>query len=195
VQYLSREVRAPSDAAAPGKARLPQGRVASQPFELPSHVPSLEDKDRLVVGYEDFVPCEAEDRGVEGRALLHEFPCLRKPAFPDRQDHRHLLGRVGMLVCKCEAFRVLAADEDVKRATERARRRDYDRAITTRRILYWLAAMVVLLIVGTSIGLVWADTSNIAGAFAGVTNIISIVGIVVLVIALAVNLRRRGRLS
>jgi hypothetical protein len=68
-------------------------------------------------------------------------------------------------------------------------------AITTRRILYWLAAMVVLLIVGTSIGLMWADTSNIAGAFAGVTNIISIVGIVILLIALVVNLRRRGRMS
>ena len=55
--------------------------------------------------------------------------------------------------------------------------------------------MVVLLIVGTSIGLMWADTSNIAGAFAGVTNIISIVGIVILLIALVVNLRRRGRMS
>jgi uncharacterized membrane protein YtjA (UPF0391 family) len=68
-------------------------------------------------------------------------------------------------------------------------------AITTSRILYWLAAMVVLLIVGTSIGLMWADTSNVAGAFAGVTNIISVIGIVLLLIALVVNLRRRGRLS
>jgi hypothetical protein len=63
--------------------------------------------------------------------------------------------------------------------------------MTTRRILYWLAAMVALLLIGTTIGLIWADTRNVAGAFAGVTNIISIVGIVVLMIALAVKRRRR----
>jgi len=64
-------------------------------------------------------------------------------------------------------------------------------AITTRRIVYWLAAMVVLLVVGTIIGLIWADTSDVAGAFAGVTNIVSGVGIVVLLIALAAKRRRR----
>jgi hypothetical protein len=64
-------------------------------------------------------------------------------------------------------------------------------AITTRRILYSLAAMVVLLVVGTVIGLIWADTSNVAGAFAGVTNIVSGVGIVILLIALAVKRLRR----
>jgi uncharacterized membrane protein YdcZ (DUF606 family) len=64
-------------------------------------------------------------------------------------------------------------------------------AVTTRRLVYWLAAMVVLLIVGTSISLMWADTSNVAGAFAGVTNIISIVGIVLILIALVVKRRRR----
>lgn len=63
--------------------------------------------------------------------------------------------------------------------------------ITARRILYWLAAMVALLVVGTIIGLIWADTSNVAGAFAGVTNIVSVVGIVLLLIALAVKRRRR----
>jgi ABC-type proline/glycine betaine transport system permease subunit len=63
--------------------------------------------------------------------------------------------------------------------------------ITTRRLLYWLAAMVALLVVGTIIGLIWADTSDLAGAFAGVTNIISGVGIVALLIALAVRRRRR----
>ena len=63
-------------------------------------------------------------------------------------------------------------------------------AIPTRRIVYWLAAMVVLLVVGT-IGLIWADTSDVAGAFAEVTNIVSGVGIVVLLIALAVKRRRR----
>jgi len=51
--------------------------------------------------------------------------------------------------------------------------------------------MVGLLVVGTIIGLIWADTSNGAGAFAGVTNIVSVVGIVLLLIALAVNRRRR----
>ena len=63
--------------------------------------------------------------------------------------------------------------------------------ISTRRLLYWLAAMVALLVVGTIIGLIWADTSNVAGAFAGVTNVISVVGNVVLLIALAVKRRRR----
>ena len=48
--------------------------------------------------------------------------------------------------------------------------------------------MVALLIVGTTIGLIWADTSNVAGAFAGVTNVISLVGIVLLLIALGVVL-------
>jgi hypothetical protein len=51
--------------------------------------------------------------------------------------------------------------------------------------------MVVLLVVGTIIGLIWADTSDVAGAFAEVTNIVSGVGIVVLLIALAVKRRRR----
>ena len=57
--------------------------------------------------------------------------------------------------------------------------------ITTRRLLYWLAAMVVLLVVGTIIGLIWADISNVAGAFAGITNLVSVVGIVLILIALA----------
>ena len=63
--------------------------------------------------------------------------------------------------------------------------------ITTQRILYWLAAMVVLLVVGTTIGLIWPDSSDVAGVFAGVTNIVSVVGIVLLLIALAVKRRRR----
>ena len=63
--------------------------------------------------------------------------------------------------------------------------------ITTRRLLYWLAAMVALLVGGTIVGLIWADTSDLAGAFAGVTNIISAVGIVVLLIVLAMKRRRR----
>jgi hypothetical protein len=63
--------------------------------------------------------------------------------------------------------------------------------ITTRRILYGLATMVLLLFVGTIIGLIWADTSNVAGAFAVVTNIIGAAGTVFLLIALAVK-RRLG---
>jgi len=65
------------------------------------------------------------------------------------------------------------------------------RGITTQRILYWLAAMVVLLVVGTVIGLIWADTSDVAGAIAVVTNIVSGVGIVLILVALAVKRRRR----
>jgi hypothetical protein len=63
--------------------------------------------------------------------------------------------------------------------------------MTTRRTLYWLAAMVALFAVGTTVGLIWADTSDVAGAFAGVTNVVSAIGIVVLLIALAVQRRRR----
>jgi hypothetical protein len=51
--------------------------------------------------------------------------------------------------------------------------------------------MVVLLVVGTIVGLIWADTSNAAGAFAVVTNIVGAVGIVLLLISLAVKRRRR----
>ena len=51
--------------------------------------------------------------------------------------------------------------------------------------------MLALLVVGTIIGLIWADRSNVAGAFAGVANVISVVGIVLLLIALVVKRRRR----
>ena len=40
--------------------------------------------------------------------------------------------------------------------------------------------MVAVLVVGTIIGLIWADTSNLAGGFAVVTNIGGVVGIVLL---------------
>jgi hypothetical protein len=65
-------------------------------------------------------------------------------------------------------------------------------SITTRRLVYGLVAMIALLIVGTIVGLIWADTSNVAGAFAGVTNVISVVGIVAILIALAVRRRHRS---
>ena len=50
--------------------------------------------------------------------------------------------------------------------------------------LYWLAAMVAVLVVGTIIGLIWADTSDVAGLIAVVTNIAGVDGIVFLLIAL-----------
>ena len=51
--------------------------------------------------------------------------------------------------------------------------------------------MVALLVVGTIVGLIWADTSNVAGAFAGITSVISAAGIVLILIALVVKRRRR----
>ena len=68
---------------------------------------------------------------------------------------------------------------------------DYDWVITQRRILYGLAATVTVLVVGTIIGFIWADTSNVAGSIAVATNIIGVVGIALLLIALAVTRRRR----
>jgi hypothetical protein len=50
-----------------------------------------------------------------------------------------------------------------------------------------------VLVVGTIIGLIWADTSNVAGSIAVATNILGGVGIVVLLIALAVVTRRQRR--
>jgi hypothetical protein len=51
---------------------------------------------------------------------------------------------------------------------------------------------VALLIGGTIVGLIWADTSDLAGAIAVVTNIVGAVGIVLLLIALAVTRRRQS---
>jgi hypothetical protein len=51
--------------------------------------------------------------------------------------------------------------------------------------------MVALLVVGTIIGLIWADTSNVAGLIAVVTTIVGVAGVVFLLIALAVVTRRR----
>jgi fumarate reductase subunit D len=51
--------------------------------------------------------------------------------------------------------------------------------------------MVAVLVVGIIIGLIWADTSDVAGAIAVVTNIVGVVGIVVLLIAFAVVTRRQ----
>jgi hypothetical protein len=53
--------------------------------------------------------------------------------------------------------------------------------------------MVAVLVVGTIVGLIWADTSDVAGSIAVVTNIVGAVGIVVLLIALAVVTRRQRR--
>jgi hypothetical protein len=51
--------------------------------------------------------------------------------------------------------------------------------------------MVALLVVGTTIGLIWADTSSVAGGIAVVTNVVGGVGVAFLLIALAVATRRR----
>ena len=64
--------------------------------------------------------------------------------------------------------------------------------MTTRRLVYGLAAMVVLFVVGTAVGLIWADTSDAAGLFAGVTNVLSVVGMLALLIALFVTRRRHA---
>jgi fumarate reductase subunit D len=53
--------------------------------------------------------------------------------------------------------------------------------------------MVAVLVVGTIIGLIWADTSDVAGSIAVVTNIIGAVGVVFLLIALVVVMRRERR--
>ena len=53
--------------------------------------------------------------------------------------------------------------------------------------------MVALLVVGTIIGLISADTSDVAGMIAVVTNIAGGVGIVVLLISLGVMTRRQRR--
>ena len=63
--------------------------------------------------------------------------------------------------------------------------------MTKQRILYWLAAMVAVLVVGSIIGFVWADTSDVAGFIAVVTNIGGAVVIVALLIALAVVTKRQ----
>jgi hypothetical protein len=67
--------------------------------------------------------------------------------------------------------------------------------INRRRILYWLAVMVAVLVVGTIIGLIWADTSNVAGSIAVVTNIAGAVGIAVLLVALGVATHRQRHQS
>ena len=51
--------------------------------------------------------------------------------------------------------------------------------------------MVAVLVVGTIVGLIWADTSDVAGMIAVVTNIAGGVGIVALLIFLAVTRRQR----
>jgi uncharacterized membrane protein YhaH (DUF805 family) len=62
--------------------------------------------------------------------------------------------------------------------------------ISTRRIHYWLAAMVAVLVVGTAIGLIWADASDAAGVIAVVTNVVGGLGIALLLVALGVVTRR-----
>jgi hypothetical protein len=51
---------------------------------------------------------------------------------------------------------------------------------------------VAVLIVGAIVGLIWADTSDLAGAIAVATNIVGGAGILLLLIALVVTRRRQG---
>ena len=54
--------------------------------------------------------------------------------------------------------------------------------------------MIALLVVGTIIGVAWADTSDAAGAFAIATEAIGVLGVALLLIALVVvNRRERQR--
>jgi hypothetical protein len=59
-----------------------------------------------------------------------------------------------------------------------------------RRILYWLGVAVAVLVVGTIIGLIWADTSDVAGSIAVVTNVVGGAAVVALLIMLVVSTRR-----
>ena len=86
-----------------------------------------------------------------------------------------------MYLTRCGSARALARQRDGSSIN----------GITKRRILYWLAAAAAVLVVGTIIGLIWADTSDAAGLFAVVTNIVGAVGIVILLIILAVVTRRQ----
>jgi len=76
----------------------------------------------------------------------------------------------------------------------RHREQEYPLVISRRRLLYWLAVMIVVLVVGTIIGLIWADTSDVAGSIAVATNIVGVVGIVTLLIALGITTRRQRHL-
>ena len=53
--------------------------------------------------------------------------------------------------------------------------------------------MIAVFVVGTIIGLIWADTSDVAGSIAVVTNIIGAAGILFLLFALLVVTRRQRR--
>jgi len=64
--------------------------------------------------------------------------------------------------------------------------------MTIRRILYGLAAMVALFIIGSIIGGVW-DDNDTAGGITATLWAISVIGAAVLLLALAVILVRRRR--
>ena len=55
--------------------------------------------------------------------------------------------------------------------------------------------MVAVLVVGLIIGIIWADTSAVAGFIAVVTNILGGLGILFLLIALAVVTRRQRQVA
>jgi hypothetical protein len=86
-------------------------------------------------------------------------------------------------------------DAPDKPALEAAFHRSTLKVISRRRILFWLAVMAAFLVVGTIIGFIWADTSNVAGSIAVASNIIGPIGIVVLLVALGITNRRQRRTS
>ena len=53
--------------------------------------------------------------------------------------------------------------------------------------------MVAVLVIGTIIGLIWADTSDVAGSIAVITNIIGGAGVLFLLVALVVVTRRQRK--
>ena len=55
--------------------------------------------------------------------------------------------------------------------------------------------MAAVFVAGMVVGLIWADTSDLAGAFAVATNIIGGVGLLVGLVALAVVTRRRRQIQ
>lgn len=75
---------------------------------------------------------------------------------------------------------------------ERGRLQPTILGMTTRRILYALAAMVALFMIGSIIGGVWTD-SDTAGNITATLWAISIVGAALLLLALVVTSVRRRR--
>ncbi len=127
-------------------------------------------------GHDESGDPEDAERDPDGgqRVSEGELPSLSREDQYAREDRRD----------RCT--RVAAAYEGLAFRLAKPRHESRLGIITKRRILYWLAAMVAVLVVGTTIGLIWADTSDVAGLIAVVTNLVGGLGIVLLLIALGV---------